>query len=166
MLFRSFYQCAALSHPVSRLLESDFVRLRASLAPPHWKRSTPSDSDKWDAGYERTAFFLDWIEVRVAQQPYVNVVRSPMRDLLTRLPHVLIPPSLTSVCARRLYSKRSAPALSERSTRGCAIPSMTTGGCGGKLLDEALRTSGRVTRPPTASISMFSFDLASCWLVI
>ncbi|KAF8573565.1 BSP-domain-containing protein [Ramaria rubella] len=41
---------------------ADFVRLRASLGPPHWKRSAPSPSDKWDAGYERTAFFLDWTE--------------------------------------------------------------------------------------------------------
>jgi len=38
---------------------ADFVRLRASLGPPHWKRTR---GGKWDAGYERTAYFLDWIE--------------------------------------------------------------------------------------------------------
>lgn len=39
----------------------DFVRLRAALPPPHWKRS---GGDRWDAGYETTAYFLDWIEER------------------------------------------------------------------------------------------------------
>jgi len=41
---------------------ADFVRLRSGLNPPHWKRSLPSGSDKWDAGYEKTAYFLDWVE--------------------------------------------------------------------------------------------------------
>ncbi|KAL0575240.1 hypothetical protein V5O48_006731 [Marasmius crinis-equi] len=40
---------------------ADFVRLHASLGPPHWKRSGDSKKDKWDAGYEKTAYFLDWI---------------------------------------------------------------------------------------------------------
>ncbi|PPQ79896.1 hypothetical protein CVT25_002952 [Psilocybe cyanescens] len=38
---------------------ADFVRLNESLAPPHWRRSA---GGKWDDGYDRTAFFLDWIE--------------------------------------------------------------------------------------------------------
>ena len=38
---------------------ADFVRLRAGLGPPHWKRVTDCD---WDAGYDRTAYFLEWIE--------------------------------------------------------------------------------------------------------
>ncbi|KIJ53422.1 hypothetical protein M422DRAFT_775954 [Sphaerobolus stellatus SS14] len=38
---------------------ADFVRLRSSLGPPHWKRSIPQ---KWDVGYDGTAFFLDWVE--------------------------------------------------------------------------------------------------------
>lgn len=38
----------------------DWVRLQKDLAPPHWKRTNPSGD--WDGGYERTAFFLDWIE--------------------------------------------------------------------------------------------------------
>jgi hypothetical protein len=29
-----------------------------SLGPPHWKREPGS---KWDAGYQSTAYFLDWI---------------------------------------------------------------------------------------------------------
>lgn len=39
----------------------DWVRLRASLAPPHWK---PKPGEKWDAGYDATAFFLEWLEQR------------------------------------------------------------------------------------------------------
>lgn len=38
---------------------ADWVRLNAGLAPPHWKRG---NGDKWDAGYDATAFFLAWIE--------------------------------------------------------------------------------------------------------
>lgn len=40
---------------------ADWVRLHANLSPPHWKREP---GDKWDAGYQRTAYFLDWIEDR------------------------------------------------------------------------------------------------------
>ncbi|CAE6417579.1 unnamed protein product [Rhizoctonia solani] len=39
---------------------ADFVRLRAGFAPPHWKRG--DGGGRWDSGYERTAFFLDWLE--------------------------------------------------------------------------------------------------------
>lgn len=38
---------------------ADWVRLRADLAPPHWKRVC---GDRWDAGYQFTAWFLDWLE--------------------------------------------------------------------------------------------------------
>ena len=42
---------------------ADWVRLRSHLAkpPPHWKRDT---SKGWDAGYERTAYFLEYLEQR------------------------------------------------------------------------------------------------------
>ncbi|TFK41986.1 plant basic secretory protein [Crucibulum laeve] len=40
---------------------ADFVRLHANLSPPHWKRTA---GPKWDAGYQITAYFLDWIETR------------------------------------------------------------------------------------------------------
>ncbi|KAJ3814430.1 hypothetical protein F5876DRAFT_2516, partial [Lentinula aff. lateritia] len=39
---------------------ADCVRLHANLSPPHWKRWTWDWN--WDAGYERTAYFLDWID--------------------------------------------------------------------------------------------------------
>ncbi|KAJ9298252.1 hypothetical protein DTO271G3_3857 [Paecilomyces variotii] len=59
-------------HPPSGLIEgiADFVRLKANLDPPHWKRpSNATDRpDRWDAGYQHTAFFLAWLEdVRVGQ---------------------------------------------------------------------------------------------------
>jgi len=38
---------------------ADWVRLKAGFAPPHWKRVADKD---WDAGYERTGYFLEWME--------------------------------------------------------------------------------------------------------
>ncbi|KAG5969208.1 hypothetical protein E4U57_000075 [Claviceps arundinis] len=40
---------------------ADWVRLRCDLAPPHWKKVVP---EKWDAGYQHTAYFLDYLEHR------------------------------------------------------------------------------------------------------
>lgn len=39
---------------------ADYVRLKAGLAPPHWKRD--ESMDRWDAGYQRTAYFLEFLE--------------------------------------------------------------------------------------------------------
>ncbi|ROW05774.1 hypothetical protein VMCG_05268 [Cytospora schulzeri] len=39
---------------------ADWVRLAARLGAPHWKRGTVPE--RWDQGYERTAYFLDWLE--------------------------------------------------------------------------------------------------------
>lgn len=41
----------------------DYVRLRAGFIPPHWKPG----GDKWDAGYQSTAYFLGWIEERYGE---------------------------------------------------------------------------------------------------
>lgn len=38
---------------------ADWVRLKAGYAPPHWRRRGDCE---WDAGYERTAYFLEWLE--------------------------------------------------------------------------------------------------------
>lgn len=38
---------------------ADFVRLKAGLSPPHWKKEFGGD---WDAGYQHTAYFLEWLE--------------------------------------------------------------------------------------------------------
>ena len=39
----------------------DWVRLNAGYSPPHWKREADGD---WDGGYQKTAYFLQWIEGR------------------------------------------------------------------------------------------------------
>jgi hypothetical protein len=38
--------------------------LHAGFIPPHWK---PRAAEKWDAGYDATAYFLDWIEKRCSE---------------------------------------------------------------------------------------------------
>ncbi|KIX04196.1 uncharacterized protein Z518_07750 [Rhinocladiella mackenziei CBS 650.93] len=43
---------------------ADFVRLKAGLAPPHWNRSPENRGRKWDEGYQKTAWFLEWLEER------------------------------------------------------------------------------------------------------
>jgi hypothetical protein len=40
---------------------ADWVRLCAGLGPPHWQRGS---GDRWDAGYEHTAFFLEYLDSR------------------------------------------------------------------------------------------------------
>ena len=56
------YQWDALGTAPGGLIEgiADFVRLKAGLAPPHWKRSEVPG--RWDEGYQRTAYFLEWLE--------------------------------------------------------------------------------------------------------
>jgi hypothetical protein len=49
---------------------ADFVRLRAGLGPPHWKRGGGGD---WDAGYEHTGYFLDWLETRFGEGSVVRI---------------------------------------------------------------------------------------------
>lgn len=57
------WQWNALGTAPGGLIEgiADFVRLRAALSPPHWKKEAGGD---WDAGYQHTAYFLEWIEGR------------------------------------------------------------------------------------------------------
>lgn len=42
-------------------MRADWVRLRAGLAPPHWRAGA---GGSWDAGYETTGYFLEWLESR------------------------------------------------------------------------------------------------------
>ena len=43
---------------------ADFVRLKAGLAPPHWRGAKDEIGEHWDDGYQKTAYFLDWLEDR------------------------------------------------------------------------------------------------------
>ena len=38
---------------------ADFVRLKAGFSPPHWEKK---GGGQWDAGYQHTGYFLEWIE--------------------------------------------------------------------------------------------------------
>ncbi|KAF9883716.1 hypothetical protein FE257_003008 [Aspergillus nanangensis] len=53
-------------HPPGGLIEgiADFVRLKAGLVPSHWKqpKSAKERAEKWDKGYQDTAYFLAWLE--------------------------------------------------------------------------------------------------------
>ena len=46
--------------------------MRANLAPPHW---TEDRNGKWDAGYEKTGYFLDWIEIRQANNAALSFIK-------------------------------------------------------------------------------------------
>lgn len=42
---------------------ADYVRLKAGLAPPHWEKKGKREvGERWDEGYQKTAFFLEWME--------------------------------------------------------------------------------------------------------
>ncbi|RHZ44319.1 basic secretory family protein [Aspergillus thermomutatus] len=63
---------ASVPRPPGGLIEgiADFVRLKAGLEPPHWRRpaSAKERPSKWDEGYQHTAYFLAWLEdVRVGK---------------------------------------------------------------------------------------------------
>lgn len=56
---------------------ADWVRLHADLAPPHWKRQAKG---QWDAGYQHTAYFLDWLE-STRGQGTVPSINDALRDV-------------------------------------------------------------------------------------
>ena len=55
------WQWNALGTAPGGLIEgiADFVRLKAGLSPPHWRRESGGD---WDSGYQHTGYFLEWLE--------------------------------------------------------------------------------------------------------
>lgn len=63
------YQHNALGSAPSGLIEgiADFVRLKAGLAPPHWKSAKEERGEKWDQGYQHTAYFLEWVQSRFGE---------------------------------------------------------------------------------------------------
>ena len=60
------WQWNALGSAPGGLIEgvADFVRLKAGFCPAHWKREA---GEKWDAGYQHTGYFLDWIESELGE---------------------------------------------------------------------------------------------------
>lgn len=63
---------------------ADYVRWKSGLGAEHWRKEKPQKDQSWDAGYERTGWFLEWIEdktkggkgwvkrvnVRLAKEPW------------------------------------------------------------------------------------------------
>jgi len=97
---------------------ADCVRLHDKLPPPHWKRVAPKgkhvpDPERpndpgewkwdwnWDAGYERTAYFFDWIDS--TWQTWPESSRNTLQNTTSRSPPVTSaagsapPPSATSM---------------------------------------------------------------------
>ena len=50
---------------------ADWVRLKAGLAPPHWKQRC--EDCEWDSGYEVTGYFLEWLNERFGKDTVVNM---------------------------------------------------------------------------------------------
>jgi hypothetical protein len=57
------YQYNAFGTCPGGLIEgiADWVRLNADLSPPHWKKEATGN---WDAGYQHTGYFLEYLEQR------------------------------------------------------------------------------------------------------
>ena len=57
------YQYNAFGTCPGGLIEgiADWVRLNSDLSPPHWRKEA---GGKWDAGYQHTGYFLEYIEHR------------------------------------------------------------------------------------------------------
>jgi len=57
------YQYNAFGTCPGGLIEgiADWVRLNANLSPPHWKKEATGN---WDAGYQHTGYFLEYLEQR------------------------------------------------------------------------------------------------------
>ncbi|KAI9645380.1 hypothetical protein NHQ30_006118 [Ciborinia camelliae] len=57
------YQYNAFQTCPGGLIEgiADWVRLNADLSPPHWKKESGGN---WDAGYQHTGYFLEYLEQR------------------------------------------------------------------------------------------------------
>ena len=66
------WQWNALGTAPGGLVEgiADFVRLKALLSPPHWKKESGGD---WDAGYQHTAYFLEWMDTKFGEGSVVRV---------------------------------------------------------------------------------------------
>ena len=55
---------------------ADYVRLKAGLDPPHWKKEA---GGRWDAGYQHTGYFLNWMEEKMGQGS-VGRINHAMRE--------------------------------------------------------------------------------------
>ncbi|KAI5479783.1 hypothetical protein MNV49_002595 [Pseudohyphozyma bogoriensis] len=56
---------------------ADWVRLKAGLGPPHWRAGS---GDRWNGGYETTAFFLAFLESHLSNPLLVPELNLALRD--------------------------------------------------------------------------------------
>jgi Peptidase of plants and bacteria len=66
------WQWVALGTCPGGLVEgiADFVRLKAGFVPPHWRKES---SGEWDAGYQHTGYFLDFLERKYGDGTVVKI---------------------------------------------------------------------------------------------
>ncbi|KAM0789058.1 hypothetical protein ACM66B_003121 [Microbotryomycetes sp. NB124-2] len=55
---------------------ADWVRLREELGPPHWSEG----GDRWDAGYQTTAYFLAWLSKHFENELFVPQLNQALKD--------------------------------------------------------------------------------------
>ncbi|KAJ3845305.1 peptidase of plants and bacteria-domain-containing protein [Lentinula raphanica] len=112
------YQYNAQGTAPGGLIEgiADCVRLHENLPPPHWKRVPPKGKRvpepdgkwvwewNWDAGYERTAYFLDWIDTTTGTWPHIPHKDKASQANVTISTNSATPPSTSSIPAQILPS--------------------------------------------------------------
>ena len=70
--------------------------MHEGLEPPHWKRV---HTGEWDAGYQTTAYFLDWIELRYGE----GTIRELNECMKERKYHRRVFKELTGRPVRKLW---------------------------------------------------------------
>ncbi|KAJ4002211.1 peptidase of plants and bacteria-domain-containing protein [Lentinula boryana] len=100
---------------------ADCVRLHEKLSPPHWKRAPPKGKHvpepdgkwvwdwNWDAGYERTAYFLDWIDTTSETWPNSPYTRQKETDPNAMSSTRLAPPPSASSIPIQISPPSLAP---------------------------------------------------------
>lgn len=87
------YQYNAFGSCPGGLIEgiADWVRLNSDLSPPHWKKESTGN---WDAGYQHTAYFLQYLEDRFGK----GLIRKLNENL--RITKYQEKPFWTELCGR------------------------------------------------------------------
>lgn len=61
---------------------ADYVRMKSGLGPKHWKKWPANEGTrgkKWDEGYQKTAWFLEWLE-ELCREGIIGELNEAMRD--------------------------------------------------------------------------------------
>jgi len=98
---------------------ADFVRLREGFDPPHWSRKP---GETWDAGYEKTGYFLDWIEERYGTGT-IRELNECMKDTIYR---EMVFKDLTGRTVPKLWKIYRGLRELENESKGSTIASWVT----------------------------------------